>query len=325
MILAGDIGGTKTHLALFTDDGEGPLRLSTYQSAEYDEPTSLVETFLSDHAGEVRYACLGVAGPVADGAVSSVNLPWPVYAHELVEVLDLPGALVINDLEANAWGISALGSEEFAVLNEGDPEARGNAAVVSAGTGLGEAGLYWDGRIHRPFASEGGHTDFAPRSKIEAALWRDLVADYGHVSYERVCSGGGLANIYRFLGGPAADPGAISRAALERSDDRAVRALDLMVSIYGAEAGNVGLKFMATGGIYLGGGIPPKILPKLADGSFMRAFTDKGRFSSLLERIPVRVILNDKAALLGAARCAVDALARQTAVAPYPPTLARSE
>jgi glucokinase len=324
MILAGDIGGTKARLGLFTDRGGGPLQLETYPSSAYDGPSALVQAFLAEHPAELRQACLAVAGPVADDTAAGVNLPWSVYAYELADVLHLPGALVINDLEANAHGIAALGREDFAVLNEGDPAATGNAAVISAGTGLGEAALYWDGERHHPFASEGGHADFAPRSELEAALHSHLEAEYGHASYERACSGMGLVNIYRFLGGPPADPSEISRAALDGTDERAVWALDLMVSIYGAEAGNLALKVMATGGVYVGGGIAPKILPKLREGSFMRAFVDKGRFRARLERIPVRVILNDKTALLGAAHCAAAALAGTTTPAERL-TLVRSE
>lgn len=310
MILAGDIGGTKTNLGLFTDEGDRLLRLSTHRSADYADLAELIRDFLTVHDADVRYACLAVAAAVSGGKGDGVNLPWPVDADELVERLGLPGVRVINDLEGNAHGIDALGPDDFAVLNHGDPHATGNAAVISAGTGLGEAGLYWDGERHHPFACEGGHTDFAPRSELEAALCSQMELEYGHASYERVCSGMGLANIYRFLGGPDTDPATISRAALNGSDERAGWALDLMVSIYGAEAGNLALKLMATGGIYVGGGIAPKILPKLEAGAFMRAFVDKGRFRHLLERVPVRVILNEKAALLGAARCASAALAR---------------
>jgi glucokinase len=309
VILAADIGGTKTHLGLFTEEGNGPVRFSAYRNAEHEHPIDLVRDFLSGDGAEVHYACLAVAAPVAAGVVSGVNLPWPVYADEIVELLHVPSVLLVNDLEANAHGVAALRPDDFFVLNEGDPDATGNAAVVSAGTGLGEAGLYWDGERHHPFASEGGHADFAPRSELEAALCSHIEEQYGHASYERVCSGMGLANIYSFLGGPAQDPRVISQGALDGTDERASWALDLMVSIYGAEAGNLALKLMATGGVYLGGGIAPKIVPKLMDGAFMRAFVDKGRFRARLERIPVRVILNDKAALLGAARCAVAALA----------------
>jgi glucokinase len=304
MILAGDIGGTKTHLALFTDEGDGPLRLSTYRSGDHDGVASVVEAFLSEGHATIRHACFGVAGPVQNGQGEATNLAWPVHASQLQQILGVRSVRLINDLEANAHGVAALGPDDFVTLNDGDPNALGNAAVISAGTGLGEAGLYWDGERHHPFATEGGHVEFAPRTPLEANLQRQLAKVYGHVSYERVCSGMGLTNIYRFLGGGEADPHAISEAALDGSDLRAVRALDLLASVYGAEAGNLALKVMATGGIYLGGGIAPKILPKLLDGTFMRAFLDKGRFAARLERIPVRVILNDKAALLGAARCA---------------------
>jgi glucokinase len=322
VILAGDVGGTKTHLALFSDDGLGPVRLATYPTGERDV-LAMIQAFLSENPAEVRHACVGVAGPVRDGRSRAVNLAWPVHADRIADLLGLPAIEVINDLEANAYGVAALEPDDFIVLNEGDPQAHGNAAVISAGTGLGEAGLYWDGARHRPFASEGGHADFAPRGEIELALYRYLSADTGHVSYERVCSGMGLVNIYRFLGGPPAAAGEIATAALEGTDARAASALELMVSICGAEAGNLALKVMATGGVYLGGGIAPKILPKLLDGTFMRSFTDKGRFGSMLERIPVRVILNDQAALLGAARCAATALAEAAAQPPL--TLVRSE
>jgi glucokinase len=317
MILAGDIGGTKTHLALFTDQGAGPVELATYASRERDL-VEMVRRFLAHNRAEVRHACLGVAGPVQNGRGWATNLASPVDGDRIAARLALPAVDVINDLEANAHGIAALGPDDFAVLNEGDPDARGNAAVISAGTGLGEAGLYWDGEQHLPFPSEGGHADFAPRDDAQLALHRFLEAEVGHVSYERVCSGIGLANVYRFLGGPAADAGEICAAALAGTDERAVAALDLMVSIYGAEAGNLALTVMATGGVYLGGGIAPKILPKLSDGIFMRAFTAKGRFAELLERVPVRVILNDQAALLGAARRAAAAIAHRR-------TLVRSE
>jgi glucokinase len=323
VILAGDIGGTKAHLALFEDDGGGPVELATYPTGEWDV-LDMIQDFLSHHQAEVRHACVGVAGPVREGKAEAVNLSWAVHGDRIAEATGLPSFDVINDLEANAYGIAALEAEDFVVLNEGDPHAHGNAAVISAGTGLGQARLYWDGKRHRPFASEGGHADFAPRTESEIALYRYLAGEAGHVSYERVCSGMGLVNIYRFLGGGTADAGEIAQAALDGRDERAGSALDIMVSIYGAEAGNLALKVMAIGGVYLGGGMPPKILPKLFDGTFMRAFADKGRFSSLLERIPVRVILNDKAALLGAVRCAASALAGATPPS-RPLTFARSE
>jgi len=232
------------------------------------------------------------------------NLPWPVDAARISEAVGIPHVGLLNDLQANAQGIEALGPDDFAFVNEGEAGATGNAAVVSAGTGLGQAGLYWDGQRHRAFAAEGGHADFAPRSELEEALRLSLAAEYEHVSYERVCSGLGLVNIHRFLGRadtPALDGVEITRRALDGSDPLCVQAMDLMVSIYGAQAGNVALTLMATGGVFLGGAIAPNILPKLREGAFMAAFKDKGRLEELLERIPVRVILNDRTALLGAA------------------------
>ena len=307
MILAGDIGGTNTRLALF-DEGDGaPQHLTTYESAARGALDEIVAEFLAAHAAEPASACFGIAGPVEAGACMATNLAWTVNAVQLSERVEIPAVRLINDLEANGYGIAALEADDFETLNEGDPEARGNAAVISAGTGLGEAGMYWDGERHRPFACEGGHVDFAPRTPIELGLHEYAIERFEHASYERVCSGMGLTNIYSYLGGPETEPAAISEAALNGSDERAVTALDVMVSIYGAAAGNLALKMMALGGIYVGGGIAPKILPKLRDGTFMRAFVDKGRFASLLGRIPVRVILNDKTALLGAARCASEA------------------
>ena len=232
------------------------------------------------------------------------NLAWPVEAARISEAVGIPHVSLLNDLHANARGIEALGADDFATVNEGEAGATGNAAVVSAGTGLGQAGLYWDGERHHAFAAEGGHTDFAPRNELEDGLRQFLAADYQHVSYERVCSGIGLVNIHRYLAGPdpeALDGVEITRRALDGSDPVCVQAIDLLVSIYGAQAGNVALTLMATGGVYLGGGIAPVILVKLREGGFMEAFKDKGRLAGLLDRIPVRVILNEQTALLGAA------------------------
>jgi glucokinase len=305
MILAGDVGGTKTRLALF-DGGRDPLRTETYGTAEHASLVEIVGRFLNGSSADVASACFGVAAPVANGAVSTVNLPWPIYAHELVEVLELPSVAVVNDLEANARGVEVLGAEDLAVLNPGDRDTNGTRAVVSAGTGLGEAALVREGTRYRAVATEGGHTDFAPRSDVEIELYRFLAREYGHVSYERVCSGMGLTNIYRFLGGDAADPAAVSAEAAADPTSRGRQALDLFASIYGARAGNVALAYMATGGVYLGGGIAPKIVEHLREGGFMRAFADKGRFAPLLSRIPVHVVRNDHAALLGAARIAAE-------------------
>ncbi len=317
VILAGDIGGTSTRLALFDGDSREPVAVEQYPSREHEGLEPMIELFLREHPATVIAATFGVAGPVREGvSVETTNLAWPVSGPSVARLLGLPRVELLNDLVANAYGIAALGSEDLHVLSEGDPKATGNAAVISAGTGLGEAGLFWDGERHHPFASEGGHGDFGPRDDDEIDLWRWVYAKYGHSSYERVCSGMGLVNIYEFLRERSTEPepnwlreemverdagAVISRAALDGEDQVCVRALDMMVSIYGAEAGNLALKIMATHGVYLGGGIAPKILPKLEDGTFMRSFADKGRFVPLLGRIPVYVITNDRTALLGAA------------------------
>jgi glucokinase len=312
VILAGDIGGTSTRLALF--DG-APGVLEIYPSREHHGLEEMVRAFLAAHPATVEAAAFGVAGPVQNNrCVDVTNLAWPVDAASVGEAAGTDRVLLLNDLEANAWGLAALEPDDLAVLNDGEPDATGNAAVVSAGTGLGQAGLYWDGKRHRPFATEGGHVDFAPRSALEDGLRRYLEPEFGHVSYERVCSGIGLANIYRYLRdaagavGPDLDARAITLAALDRTDGLCSQALDVMISIYGAQSGNVALALLATGGVYLGGGIPPRILPRLREGGFMRSFADKGRMRPLVEQVPVYVILNDKTALLGAARAATEEL-----------------
>jgi glucokinase len=306
MILAGDIGGTKTRLALF-DRGLRPRIRQTFRTHDHASLYHLVADFLDSTACDVSVACFAVAGTVTNGTFVGPNIPWSVHAHELAESLELPSVVVVNDVEANARGIESLGPNDFAVLNEGDPFARGNRAVVSAGTGLGEAGLYWNGARYHAVASEGGHADFAPRTDIEVALYRFLAAEFGHVSYERVLSGPGLENIYRFLGGdPSRDAAAISEEAGYDSLSIGAHALELFASIYGARAGNVALAFMATGGVFLGGGIAPKVTGTLANGAFMRAFLDKGRLSGLLREVPVSIILDDRTALYGAARIAAE-------------------
>jgi glucokinase len=319
MILAGDIGGTHTRLALFDADPHVPVAFETYASGEHAGLGEMVQAFLADRAAPIGGAAFAVAGPVSGGRAKTTNLPWPVDAAQLAAVLGLPSVALVNDLYANAYGIAELGPEDLVTLNAGDPSVGGNAAVISAGTGLGEAGLYWDGERYHAFASEGGHCDFAPRTELEIELLRFLAGDGAHVSYEHVCSGIGLVNVYRFLRARSGttEPSwltealargegaaAIGAAAIACRDEVCQQALALMVSIYGAEAGNLALKLLATGGVYLGGGIAPRILPQLREGSFLAAFTDKGRFAALLERIPVRVIVNDRTALFGAARYA---------------------
>jgi glucokinase len=325
VILAGDIGGTNTRLAVFEHAG-GRLSTTaeaTFPSREHGSFEAVLRTFRAAHPLPVGRACFGVAGPVRHGRSDATNLPWVVDSRQVARELDLRSVGLINDLEANAYGIGALEPKDFVVINAGAPDAEGNQAIIAAGTGLGEAGLAWDGRTHRPFATEGGHTTFAPRNEVEMALLRYLLARYEHVSCERVLSGPGLVNIYSFLRDTGRGeepawlskqmrqqdpPAVIARAALEGKSALCVQALDLFVSLYGAEAGNLALKVLATGGVFVGGGIAPKLIQKLKGPAFIEAFIAKGRMRPLLEAMPVRVILNDKTALLGAARCA--ALAR---------------
>ncbi len=329
MILAGDIGGTKTNLGLF-DIADGALTSRTQQtfpSNQFSGLDSIVNKFMAGvGTTSVSAACFGVAGPVVDGRSVTPNLPWVVDATSLAASLGINCALLINDVEATAYGIGELRLGEFTVLNQGVQE-QGNAALIAAGTGLGCASLFWDGEKHVPSASEGGHMDFAPRDQVETSLRQHLADKYGHVSIERVLSGPGLFTIYDFLretGYAEESPvvaermtqgdasSVVSRAALAHECRLCEKALDIFASVYGATAGNLALMVKAVSGVYIGGGIAPKIIEKLIDGSFMKAFTAKGRLSSLLEAIPVCVILNDKTALLGAARLA----ARQTALGP---------
>jgi glucokinase len=318
MILTGDIGGTNARLAYFEVDAGKPRLVAqeVYPSRESSSLDDIVTRFVSSQAQKPDMACFGVAGPVRNGRVETSNLPWLVDSAQLATELGLPKVLLINDLEANAWGIAELKDENLVALNQVKAPRGGNQAVVAAGTGLGEAGLFWNGDKYEVFASEGGHCDFAPRNELEIELLRHLSARFGHVSVERIVSGPGLVNVYRFLrdthrgeepswltdqmahGDPAA---AISSAGVNGKSPLAEHALDLWISIYGAEAGNVAMKLMATGGIFLGGGIAPRLVSRLSGPLFMQAFTAKGRMQALLESIPVKVIVYDKIALTGAA------------------------
>ncbi|HJQ98276.1 MAG TPA: glucokinase [Candidatus Polarisedimenticolaceae bacterium] len=321
MILAGDIGGTSTRVALAKVEGKALALdpVERYVSREHGGLGEIVEAFLAAHPASVDRACFGIAGPVREGRVETPNLPWIIEAKALSALLGGATVKLLNDLEANAFGVFTLGPGDFDVLNSGAPAPDGNAAILSAGTGLGEAGYHWDGRDLHPFASEGGHADFAARNDLEIELFSWLQRKLGHVSYERVLSGPGLVNIFTFLRDTrrgeeppwlademrAGDPGAaISSAALTGTSPLAVAALDLFVSILGAEAGNLALKMKATRGVYLGGGIAPKILSRLKRPGFLEAFVDKGRFRAFMEAIPVQVILNEHTALRGAALCA---------------------
>jgi glucokinase len=322
MIIAGDIGGTKTNVALFESRGSrlGPMAVQqSFPSNEYDSLEAIISDFIAAHKpGRVTSACFGVAGPVVRGYVEATNLAWTVSDKSLAATLGLETVQLINDLEATAYGIDELRPEQLHTLNEGDPRPTGHRALIAAGTGLGMAGVFFDGARYHPMPSEGGHMDFAPRNEREFELLSYLRAKVGgRVSYERALSGLGIFNIYSFLrdtgrgeepawlaqeiasGDPTA---AVSHAAMENKSALAVETIQMFVEIYGAMAGNLALLLKATGGLYIGGGIAPKIIDKLKDGTFMHNYGDKGRMSGLVMSIPVRVILDDKTALYGAAR-----------------------
>lgn len=322
MILAGDIGGTSTRLA-YMEVREGhlkPVVVEKYPSRDYQGLEQIVREFVQANPAKVETAAFGIAGAVRQGRVETTNLPWVVESATLTRELVTATVLLLNDLEANVYGIFELAPNDFAVINPGSPAESGNIGMVSAGTGLGEAGAIWDGTRFIVLASEGGHTDFAPRDELEVDLLLYVRQRLGgRVSYERILSGPGIYTIYRFLRDTKRgveepwlheelqgdDPSAVvSRHGLDGSSELCGRALDLFVTLYGAEAGNQALKLMATRGVFIGGGIAPKIISKLTGGLFMDAFADKGRFEPLLRAIPVRVLLNDQAALLGAARYA---------------------
>lgn len=320
LILAGDIGGTSTRLAFFKANNAGLTVVAErhYPSRQHGSLTEIVMQFTEEHQLTPERACFGIAGPVIDGKVATSNLPWNIDSSDLARVIGLSSVNLINDLEANIYGIGVLKDEDMEVLNQGKSNHTGTIAIISAGTGLGEALAYWDGACHRPLPSEAGHADFAPRSTLEAELLLFLQTEHDRVSYERVVSGPGLLNIYRFLrdvrqmpetttvvnamltGDPAQ---VITAAAMNGSCALCSTTLDLFISIYGAEAGNAALRFFATGGIFIGGGIAPHIIEKLRGADFMAAFTAKGRLSPILKSITVKVILNDRTALLGAGRC----------------------
>jgi len=325
MILAGDIGGTKTLLGLFRAEKDRPIpvREASFRSPNYPGLESVIREFLGDETASVRTAGFGIAGPVFGGRSKTTNLPWTVDAERIRNQFKIPSVFLLNDLEATAYGTLHLSDTDFHLINEGQPVPGGNRAVIAAGTGLGEAILFWNGLRYRPSASEGGHTDFAPRNSTETELREYLAKRSGHVSYERIVSGPGLVNIFQFMRetGRAEVPGwlsekmavedpaaMITEAALSGRSEICVQTIDLFVSVYGAEAGNLALKALATGGVYLGGGITTKVLKKLSDGAFLKAFTDKGRYAEMLGRIPVRIILNQKTGLLGAAWYAFDAM-----------------
>lgn len=327
MILSGDVGGTKTTLALFSAPEPGAQRFAqTYRSRQHPGLIQLVSSFLADARaaaaldGGVDAACFGVAGPVVGDRVAATNFPWVIVGEELRRGLGIPRIALINDLEATGHGIPALPGDAVLTLNSGEPSTTANGALIAAGTGLGEAMLIREGAELRPAPSEGGHVDFAPRDEEQVELLRYLWRRWPRVSYDRVVCGSGLVEIYEFLceradawderawldvQRAAGDPApAIARAALGGQSALADRALTIFVSIYGAEAGNLALKVMALGGVYVGGGIAPKIRTRVEDGTFFAAFADKGRFAPLMQRMPVHLILEPRTAVYGAARVA---------------------
>lgn len=356
MILAGDIGGTKTLLALYDWSTERveAVRLETFHSADYKSLEEMLEEFLTppkpptllddiglaasseeESDGEVlpaepvklAAACFGVPGPVIENHSQTTNLPWVVDGATIATRFDIPRVQLLNDLEATAYGILLLRPDELEVLNPGNPpKKRQSLALIAAGTGLGEAILFWDGKSYRPMPSEGGHTDFAPNNDYEIDLLRYLRSQYLHVSYERILSGPGLNAIYEYVrdtkkneptwlaekikaGDPAAE---IAEAGLKGQADIAKQTLDLFASIYGAEAGNLALKALSLDGVYVAGGMAPKLIKKLQDGTFMKAFINKGRYKRLLGNMPVKVVMNQQAALLGAASVAAALSQAQT-------------
>jgi glucokinase len=316
-VLAGDIGGTKTRLARVEVSGTqatitGEREFSSADYATFDE---LLAEFMAT-AGAIQSAAFGVAGPVHNDTVQTTNLPWRIEAAALRKRFGFANCHLLNDLEATAYGLPALQADDVFTLHAGKPDAHGNRAIIAAGTGLGEAGLFWDGHTHRPYATEGGHASFAPRDALEFDFAQHLHQRFGHVSWERVVSGMGIPDLYDFLlarqdehtPGWLADAmqsqgkaAAIANAAASERDALCAETMHRFIGLYGAEAGNLALKAMSSGGLYIGGGIAPKILPLLESGTFLDAFFDKGRMRPLLEAMPLRVILNDRAALYGPA------------------------
>jgi glucokinase len=320
MILAGEIGATRTRLAAFDTEGNKLQCVveKTYLSHDHGGLSELITGFIKTEGIPVHSACFGVAGPVTDGRSKISNLPWTIDCRELASQLKLDSVGLINDLEAYAYGIDALESKDFITLSEGAEDAEGNRAVISARTGLGVAGMYWDGFRHHPFACEGGHADFAPRNKLDMELLTYLQGKHGRVSCERILSGPGIKNIYDFLRdtkkidepqdlreqmNQAPDPPAlISKLAAEGKSPICNQTMSLFVTIYGAETGNCALHFMSTGGIFIGGSIAAKNVNKMKDPAFMQSFLDKGRMTPLLKKMPVKIVLNDDCGIIGAAR-----------------------
>jgi len=320
VILAGEIGATRTRLAAFETEGS---RLQcvvekAYMSQQHEGLSGILADFIKTEGIPVHSACVGVAGPVRAGRSKISNLPWVIDARDVAKQLRLNSVGLLNDLEAYAYGIDGLESRDFIPLTEGAEEAEGNRAVISAKTGLGMAGLYWDGFRHHPFACEGGHADFAPRNDLQMELLAYLQKKYGRISCERILSGPGIKHIYDFLRdtrradepewlrtqmSAAPDPPAlISQLALNGNSAICDQTLSIFVSVFGAQTGNCALNFMSTGGIFIGGSIAAKIVPKMKDPLFLESFLDKGRMGTILKDIPIKIVINDDSGMIGAAR-----------------------
>ncbi len=318
LLLAGDIGGTKTNIAVYPASGElKPVVERSYLNCDFDGIDALLRQFHHDSGVTASAACLAVAGAVQRGCCDMPNLGWNINGALLARTFNFRYCHLLNDLAATAYGIDMLAPEQLLVINAGEADLEGNCALIAAGTGLGEAIMFRTANGLHVSASEGGHADFAANDEQQIALLRYLKADMQHVSWERVVSGPGLKNIYdalhkvmgyqqpdwlleRFI--EMNDPAAvIAESALDESSEICVRAMEIFLAAYGAEAGNLALKAFATGGVYIGGGIAPKILPLFQQPNFMTAFLNKGRFAELLAKVPVKVILEPKTALHGAA------------------------
>jgi len=328
LILAGDLGGTNFRVAVFRNDAQMTrLHFAKFRSSDHSSLEEMVGLFLKDLKLEslLRTACFGVPGPNIAGVVTASNLGWKIEINALPKLIGIPRVEVLNDLESTAYGLAALRQTDLAPLQAGSGSHAGNQCVIAPGTGLGEAGLFWDGTRHTPWASEGGHADFAPSDDLQHDLLNFLRSEYGSVSFERVVSGMGIANIYRFLRdtGRGVENTSVAREIMEHDaaaviDKHAadgscplcISTMDLFVRTLGAEASNLALKTMATGGVFLGGGIPPKILPLLRRPLFLESFLNKGRLRPLLETMSINVVLNDETALLGSARNALRMLER---------------
>lgn len=322
MILAGDVGATKINLA-YVEVSDGELRIresETYLTRDFASFEDVLAAFVGPASHHVTAASFGVPGPVVNGAAKTTNLHWTIDSGLIAKQLGIASVGLINDLQATAYGVLRVAREDIRFLNNGVPREHGTIGVIAAGTGLGEGALVWTGTEYRALASEGGHTDFGPRNEMEIDLLRFLTREFGRVSYERLVSGPGIRNLYRFFRARSGNPepswlteafaggdrsAVIVEAALAGTDDVCRESLDEFISAYGAETGNLALKVLATGGMYIGGGIAPRIVEELLSDRFLSACMEKGRYTELLSQIPIAVLLNDKAALYGAAHYAL--------------------